>query len=50
MQRYYVIQGAHSIVKTKTLKHDGRALLTHKQANFMSDKLPVRTKRSATWI
>jgi len=50
MQRNYVIQGANSIIKTKTPKRDGRSLLTPKQANFVSDKLPVRTKRSATGI
>jgi hypothetical protein len=35
MQRYYVIQGANSIIKTKTTKRDGRSLLTHKEANFV---------------
>jgi hypothetical protein len=37
MQRNYVIQGANSVVKTKTSKRDGRSLLTHKEANFVSD-------------
>ena len=37
MQRNNVIQGANNIINAKTPKRDGRSLLTHKQANFVSD-------------